>query len=67
MIILLSSYSNEGKSEIPLTFILIAILFLRKEIIHSLETDQISHAAHVISGRCGAAFGYSKVYEKKHD
>ena len=65
MMILLSSYSNVGEGEIPLTFILIAILFLGKEIIHALQTDQISQAAHLIGGLCGAAFGYSRVYQKE--
>ena len=65
MMILLSSYSNVGEGEIPLTFILIATLFLGKEIVHALQTDQISQAAHLIGGLCGAAFGYSRVYEKE--
>ena len=66
MMILLSSYSNVGQGEILLTFVLIAILFMGKEVIYALQTDQISQAAHLIGGLCGAAFGYLRVYEKEH-
>ena len=64
MMILLNSYSNASEGKIPLTFVLIAILFMGKEVLYALQADQISQAAHLIGGVCGAAFGYSRVYDK---
>jgi hypothetical protein len=40
------------------TFILVALLFIGKEIIQSLNTDQISQFAHIIGGVCGSFFGF---------
>ncbi len=57
MLILLVSFTNSKHGEIPLTFILIAVLFIGKEIIQSLSSDQISQFAHIIGGICGSIFG----------
>jgi membrane associated rhomboid family serine protease len=58
MFILLVSFTNSKSGEIPITFILIAILFIGKEIIQSLQNDQISQFAHIIGGICGSIFGF---------
>lgn len=58
MLILLVSFTNSKHGEIPLTFILIAVLFIGKEIIQSLASDQISQFAHIIGGMCGSIFGF---------
>lgn len=58
MLILLVSFTNTKSGEIPVTFILIAILFIGKEVIESLKTDQISQFAHIIGGLCGSIFGF---------
>ncbi len=58
MLILLVSFTNSRSGEIPLTFILVAILFIGKEILYSLQTDQISQFAHIIGGICGSVFGF---------
>ena len=58
MMILLISFTNSKSGEIPVTFILIAILFIGKEILNSLQSDQISQFAHIIGGICGSAFGF---------
>lgn len=58
MLILLVSFTNTKSGEIPVTFILIAILFIGKEVIESLKTDQISQFAHIIGGLCGSVFGF---------
>lgn len=57
MLILLVSFTNTRSGEIPITFILIAILFIGKEILQSLQQDQISQFAHIIGGICGSIFG----------
>ena len=59
MFILLVSFTNTKSGEIPITFILIAILFIGKEILQSLQTDQISQFAHVIGGIVGSVFGFA--------
>ena len=58
MLILLSSFTNVRGGEIPVTFILIAILFLGREVFESLQNDNISQFAHIIGGICGSFFGY---------
>jgi membrane associated rhomboid family serine protease len=58
MLILLVSFTNTKSGEIPVTFILIAVLFIGKEVLESLKTDQISQFAHIIGGLCGSIFGF---------
>lgn len=58
MLILLVSFTNVKGGQIPLTFILVALLFVGKEIIHSLQADQVSQFAHIIGGVCGSVFGF---------
>jgi len=58
MLILLVSFTNTKSGEIPVTFILIALLFIGKEVMESLKTDQISQFAHIIGGVCGSVFGF---------
>jgi membrane associated rhomboid family serine protease len=59
MFILLVSFTNSKSGEIPLTFILIALLFIGKEVLQSLQTDQISQFAHIIGGVVGSIFGFA--------
>lgn len=58
MFILLVSFTNTKSGEIPITFILVAILFIGKEVIQSLQQDQISQFAHIMGGICGSIFGF---------
>ena len=59
MLILLISFTNVRKGEIPLTFILIILLFLGQEIYRALaERNNISEFAHIIGGACGGLFGF---------
>ncbi|MDR2742141.1 MAG: rhomboid family intramembrane serine protease [Treponema sp.] len=58
MLILLASFTNFNKGEIPLTFILILILYLGKELINSFRADNISEFAHIVGGFCGSLFGF---------
>ena len=60
MLILLASFTNNRDGGIPLTFILVAILFLGKEVMQSLSADHISQFAHIIGGMCGSVFGFAK-------
>ncbi len=58
MMILLASFTNIRNGEIPLTFILILILYLAGELIASFQQDQISQFAHIAGGLCGSMFGF---------
>ena len=60
MMILLSSFTNFSKGEIPLTFILVLILYMGVQLLDSFnsENSNISHFAHIIGGLCGSFFGF---------
>jgi len=58
MLILLSSFSNIRSKEIPLTFIVITVLFIGSEVISTLKIDQISQFSHLAGGFIGAAYGF---------
>jgi membrane associated rhomboid family serine protease len=60
MMILLASFTNSGKDDIPITFILIMILYLGKEILNAFRGDDISQFAHLAGGLCGSLFGFFK-------
>ena len=65
MMILLSSITNIKSREVPLTFILIAGLYLTREISAAFANDSISQFAHIIGGLCGGLFGFSYATVKK--
>ncbi len=59
MFILLASFVNLEKNKIPLTLIIITIMYIGNEIITGIiTTDNISQITHIIGGFCGAFFGY---------
>ncbi len=65
MLILLSSFANFRAGTIPLTFILILILFLGQELIKSIQYNNISEFAHIMGGVCGSIFGFVRTEKKK--
>jgi len=57
--ILLSSFTEFKEGELPLTFILVAALFLGQQVVEGVTlSDNISNMAHIVGGIVGAAFGY---------
>jgi membrane associated rhomboid family serine protease len=59
MLILLSSFANLQKGKIPLTVILVAIIYLGEEVANIiLVKDNISQFTHIVGGICGGFFGY---------
>jgi len=64
MFIILSSITNLQKGEIPLTFILISVLFLGKEVLSAFGEDNVSQFAHIIGGVFGGVFGLKYVRAK---
>lgn len=66
MMILLSSLVSFKSGTIPLTFILVAALYLGQEIYAEFtKDDNISHFAHILGGVCGMLFGFVLGAEKK--
>ena len=52
------TFSNQKSNGIPLTFILVALLFLTKEFANIFAKNSISEFAHIIGGIMGALFGF---------
>lgn len=47
------------KGEIPLTFILVAVLYIGQQIVQGITiNDNVSNMAHIIGGIVGGAMGY---------
>ncbi len=58
MMIVLSSLIDIREKEISVSFILIVLLFIGKEIVESFESDAVSQFAHIFGGVMGVFFGY---------
>lgn len=59
--ILLSSLTSFSEGEIPLTFILVALLFLGQEVFQGVMVqDDVSNLSHVIGGLVGACMGFAQ-------
>ncbi len=56
--IVLISLVNFKNNQIPITFILVAVIFMGKEVIHIFNDDNVSQFAHIIGGCIGAFFGF---------
>ena len=58
MMILLGSLANSKRGSIPLTFLLVVIIYIGNEVISVFQNDNISQLAHIIGACCGAVFGF---------
>lgn len=58
MLILLSSFVNIRSREIPMTFLIIAVLFIGSELVSSFRPDRISQFSHMAGGFIGAGYGF---------
>jgi membrane associated rhomboid family serine protease len=58
MMIILGSFTNYKKGDLPLTFIIICLFFLGNEIIGAFKDDNISQFAHIMGGLSGGFFGF---------
>ena len=57
--ILLTSFTSFRSGEIPLTFILVTVIYLGQQIYDGIVIkDDISNLAHIIGGAVGSIFGY---------
>lgn len=60
MLILLSSLSGMSQGSIPLTFLLVAFIYLGEELVAALTArDNVSQLTHIVGGVCGAVLGLS--------
>lgn len=55
--IMLSSITGFKDREIPLTFILVAVLYLGQQIYQGLQPDSVSQLTHIAGGVIGTLFG----------
>lgn len=59
MMIVMSSVGSFDEGRIPLTLILVVLLYLGGEVIDGIfNTDNISQLTHIVGGVCGAVMGY---------
>ena len=58
MLIILASIVDVKAGEIPLTFVLVAGIFIGTEIFKAFGADGISQMAHIVGGSVGALFGF---------
>jgi membrane associated rhomboid family serine protease len=60
MLIMLASLSGMTNGRIPLTLILVAVLYLGQEVYSMLFVqDSVANFMHIVGGACGTAFGFS--------
>lgn len=66
MMIMLSSLSGMKSGTIPLTMILVAVVYIGGEVIDGiLNQDSISQLTHIVGGICGTVIGFSLGNVKK--
>jgi len=58
MLILMASFTNIRQGKLPITVLLVAVLYIGNEIMLGLFTvSNISRISHIVGGLCGACFG----------
>ncbi|NLB37678.1 MAG: rhomboid family intramembrane serine protease [Clostridiales bacterium] len=58
MLILLSAVSGRSSDKVPVTLVLVALIYLGREIVGGLFThDSVSQLAHIAGGVCGIVLG----------
>ncbi len=68
MMIVLSSAAGMKDGKIPITLLLVVIIYLGGEVMNGFTADDgIAHAAHIVGGLCGAGFGFLMVKKKRKD
>ncbi len=64
MMILLISFTNIRGGEIPITFILIILIYVVQQVISAFKPDHISEMAHLLGGFLGSLFGFVRIGRK---
>ena len=65
MMILLSSFTAISKHQIPLTFLLVFVLYVGRELASSVLDENVSYVAHIAGGLCGSLFGFLTAHSPK--
>ena len=58
MLIMLSSFANFRAGTVPMTFVLVALLYLGEEVVRAFSNDNISQFGHILGGIVGGLFGF---------
>jgi len=60
MMIILSSFAGKSEGKVPLTLILVTVLYIGNEILTGVYAgaDGVSQLTHVLGGACGLAMGF---------
>ena len=66
MLILLSASSTRKTRKIPLTLLLVAVIYMGQEIVGIFQKDNVSQLAHLIGGLCGLGFGLLLPKKQNH-
>lgn len=68
MLILLASFTQTREGKIPVTALLVAMLYLGNEVVSAIlpqdGTVAVSYVSHIIGGLCGAAFGWQTMRQR---
>ncbi len=64
MMILLAPFTNTKSGDIPLTFILIVVLYITKQVYSSFQSNSIAEFAHLAGGACGSIFGFLHLHRE---
>ena len=60
MLIMLSSLAGSKNGGIPITFILVGVLYLSQQVYSILFIqDNVANFMHIVGGICGTAFGFA--------
>lgn len=66
MMIMLASLSGMRNGKIPLTLILVAVLYLGQEVYSMLFVqDSVANFMHIVGGACGTGFGFALARTRK--
>ena len=66
MLIMLASLSGMKEGKIPLTLILVAVLYLGQEVYSIFFVqDNVANFMHLVGGACGTAFGFAAARRRK--
>lgn len=64
---MLASFTDFREGEIPITFILVAAIFIRQQVYEGITVqNNISNMAHIVGGIVGAIIGYGLNVKSKY-
>lgn len=65
--IIMASFTRFKDGEIPLTFILVAVIYIGQQIFEGITiSDNVSNMAHIVGGLVGAVIGYALNKKSKY-